>query len=108
MDDFRISLVGIDYLIICSYFALNILTGFLTKKHSDDNMRGYFLSGQKLGWWLLGTSMVATTFALDTPLYVGGFTRQFGISKNWEWWVFLFGGMFTTFFFAKLCAGAMS
>jgi len=102
MDNFRISLEGIDYLIICSYFVLNIVTGFVTKKHGAQDMRGYFLSGQKLSWWLLGTSMVATTFALDTPLYVGGFTRQFGISKNWEWWVFLFGGMFTTFFFARL------
>jgi hypothetical protein len=46
--------------------------------------------------------MVATTFALDTPLYVAGFVREIGVSKNWEWWVFLFGGMFTTFFFAKL------
>lgn len=102
MDNFRITLVGIDYAIIIAYFVINILTGLVTKKHSEEDMRGYFLSGQKLGWWLLGTSMVATTFALDTPLYVGGFTRQFGISKNWEWWVFLFGGMFTTFFFAKL------
>lgn len=102
MDTLRISLSGSDYLIVCSYFAFAIFVGILTKKLSGDDMRGYFLSGQRLSWWLLGTSMVATTFALDTPLYIAGFTRQFGISKNWEWWVFLFGGMFTTFFFAKL------
>lgn len=102
MDTLRISLSGADYLIVGSYFAFAILVGILTKKLSGDDMRGYFLSGQRLSWWLLGTSMVATTFALDTPLYVAGFTRQYGISKNWEWWVFLFGGMFTTFFFAKL------
>ncbi len=102
MDTLRVSLSGIDYLIICSYFAFAIIVGVLTKKLSGDDMRGYFLSGQRLTWWLLGTSMVATTFALDTPLYVAGWTREFGINKNWEWWVFLFGGMFTTFFFAKL------
>lgn len=102
MDALRISLSGIDYLIICSYFAFAIIVGVVTKRSSGDNMRGYFLSGQRLSWWLLGTSMVATTFALDTPLYVAGWTRAFGISKNWEWWVFLFGGMFTTFLFAKL------
>ena len=102
MDTLRISLSGSDYLIVCSYFAFAIIVGILTKKLSGDDMRGYFLSGQRLSWWLLGTSMVATTFALDTPLYVAGWTREFGISKNWVWWVFLFGGMFTTFFFAKL------
>jgi len=102
MNTLRVSLSGIDYLIISSYFAFAIIVGILTKKLSGDNIRGYFLSGQQLSWWLLGTSMVATTFALDTPLYVAGWTREFGISKNWEWWVFLFGGMFTTFFFAKL------
>ncbi len=102
MDTLRISLSGVDYLIICSYLVFCVVVGLVTTKFSGNDMRGYFLSGQRLSWWLLGTSMVATTFALDTPLYVAGFTRQFGISKNWEWWVFLFGGMFTTFFFAKL------
>jgi SSS family solute:Na+ symporter len=102
MDTLRVSLSGIDYLIICFYFVLAIVVGLATKKLSGADMRGYFLSSQRLSWWLLGTSMVATTFALDTPLYVAGWTREFGISKNWEWWVFLFGGMFTTFFFAKL------
>jgi SSS family solute:Na+ symporter len=102
MDTLRVSLSGIDYLIVGSYFAFAIVVGLLTRKLSGNSMRGYFLSGQQLSWWLLGTSMVATTFALDTPLYVAGWTREFGISKNWEWWVFLFGGMFTTFFFAKL------
>jgi SSS family solute:Na+ symporter len=102
MESLRVSLSGVDYLIVGSYFAFAVTVGVLTRKLSGDDMRGYFLSGQRLSWWLLGTSMVATTFALDTPLYVAGWTRQFGISKNWEWWVFLFGGMFTTFFFAKL------
>ncbi|MBN2315243.1 MAG: Na+:solute symporter [Sedimentisphaerales bacterium] len=102
MDTLRISLSGMDYFIVGFYFAFAIIVGILTRKLSGDDMRGYFLSGQRLSWWLLGTSMVATTFALDTPLYVAGWTREFGISKNWEWWIFLFGGMFTTFFFAKL------
>ena len=102
MDTLRVSLSGIDYLIIGSYFTLAIVIGVATKRLSGNDMRGYFLSGQRLSWWLLGTSMVATTFALDTPLYVASWTREFGISKNWEWWVFLFGGMFTTFLFAKL------
>jgi len=102
MDTLRVSLSGIDYLIVGGYFALNIVAGVATKRLSGHDMRDYFLSGQRLSWWLLGTSMVATTFALDTPLYVAGWTREFGVSKNWEWWVFLWGGMFTTFFFAKL------
>jgi SSS family solute:Na+ symporter len=102
MDTLRISLAGIDYLIVGFYFVLAIAVGIATKKLSGNDMRGYFLSSQRLSWWLLGTSMVATTFALDTPLYVAGWTREFGISKNWDWWVFLWGGMFTTFFFARL------
>jgi len=102
METLRVSLSSVDYLVVCSYIAFAIIVGILTKKLSGNDMRGYFLSGQRLSWWLLGTSMVATTFALDTPLFVAGWTRQFGISKNWEWWVFLFGGMFTTFLFAKL------
>jgi solute:Na+ symporter, SSS family len=102
MPTLRVTLSGVDFLIVGSYFVFAVLVGIWAKKLSGDDMRGYFLSGQRLSWWLLGTSMVATTFALDTPLYVAGWTREFGISKNWEWWVFLFGGMFTTFFFAKL------
>ena len=102
MHPLRISLTATDYAVVALYFVFAIAVGLAMKKSSGKNLRSYFLSGQKLSWWLLGTSMVATTFALDTPLFVAGFTREVGIQKNWEWWVFLFGGMFTTFFFAKL------
>jgi Na+/proline symporter len=102
MMSLRIQLDPVDYLIVGSYFVFAMTVGILMKRRGGKSMRAYFLSNQKLSWFLLGTSMAATTFALDTPLRAAGWTRMAGISKNWEDWVFVFGCMFTTFFFAKL------
>lgn len=66
------------------------------------NTRNFFLSGQNLPWYIAGTSMVATTFAADTPLAVTELVSQNGIAGNWLWWNMLLGGMLTVFFFARL------
>ena len=102
MVDFAISLKLVDYLIIASYFVFALSIGIILRKVGSKSMRSYFLSNSKLNWWLLGTSMAATTFALDTPLRIAGWTRMEGVAKNWEDWVFLLGALFTSFFFSKL------
>ncbi|MEN8247981.1 MAG: sodium:solute symporter family protein [Bacteroidota bacterium] len=102
MANFSISLGFVDYLIILSYFVFALLIGVILKNIGSKSVRAYFLSDSKLSWWLLGTSMAATTFALDTPLRIAGWTRMEGIAKNWEDWVFLLGALFTSFFFSKL------
>jgi len=102
MVDFSISLKLVDYLIIVSYFVFALTIGILLRKLGSKSVRSYFLSDSKLSWWLLGTSMAATTFALDTPLRIAGWTRMEGVAKNWEDWVFLLGALFTSFFFSKL------
>jgi len=102
MPSLKLSLDGIDYFFVALYFVFVITVGIVMKKRASKSRKSFFLSGQNLPWWLLGTSMVATTFSIATPLMVAGWSREAGIAKNWEWWVFLFGQMFTTFFFAKL------
>jgi len=102
MQSLKLSLGGIDYFFVAIYFVFVITVGIVMKKRASKSRKSFFLSGQNLPWWLLGTSMVATTFSIATPLMVAGWSREAGIAKNWEWWVFLFGQMFTTFFFAKL------
>ena len=95
-------LATIDWIIIILYFALVVYIGFRFKKRSEKSLADFFVGGRKLTWWLAGLSMVATTFAADTPLAVTEIVRKNGISGNWLWWNFLIGGMLTTFFFAKL------
>ena len=102
MQSLKLSLGGIDYFFVALYFVFVITVGIVMKKRASKSRKSFFLSGQNLPWWLLGTSMVATTFSIATPLMVAGWSREAGIAKNWEWWVFLFGQMFTTFFFATL------
>src|SRR6266568_1697973 len=92
----------IDWLIIGLYFAFNIGIGFYYKARAGKSTTEFFLSGRNVPWWLAGTSMVATTFAADTPLVVTGFVAKNGIAGNWIWWSFLFSGMMTVFFFARL------
>ena len=92
----------IDWLIIIAYFVLSLGIGLYYKKQAEAGMSGFFLGGRNLSWWLAGTSMVATTFAADTPLAVTELVGQSGIAGNWLWWNFLLGGMLTTFFFARL------
>jgi len=100
----------IDWLVIGAYFALNIGIGFYYKARAGKSTTEFFLSGRNVPWWLAGTSMVATTFAADTPLVVTGLVAKNGIAGNWIWWSFLMSGMLTVFFYARLWrrAGVMT
>ena len=99
-----------DWLIIGLYFAFNIAIGFYYKARAGQSTSEFFLSGRNVPWWLAGTSMVATTFAADTPLVVTGFVAKNGIAGNWLWWCFVASGMLTVFFYARLWrrAGVMT
>ena len=92
----------IDWLIIFSFFGVFILIGFITSKKSGENSKEFILSGRNMPWWMLGISMVATTFSADTPNLVTNIVRENGVSGNWQWWAFLLTGMMTVFFYAKL------
>jgi solute:Na+ symporter, SSS family len=91
-----------DWLIIIIYFAFTFLIGYAYKKKAGGSTEDFFLSGRQLPWWLAGLSMVATTFAADTPLAVTELVGKNGIAGNWLWWNMLIGGMLTVFFFARL------
>lgn len=95
-------LTYIDFFVIALYFAINLGIGLLLRKKATANVSEFFVSGGKATWWLAGTSMVATTFAADTPLVVSGLIAKNGIAGNWIWWNMVFSGMLTVFFFAKL------
>lgn len=92
----------IDYLIIIIYFIFSFTIAILYSRRAGKNTSEFFLSGRNLPWYLAGLSMVATTFAADTPLAVTELVAKNGISGNWLWWNFVFGGLLTVFFFAKL------
>lgn len=92
----------LDYAIIFGFFALVLFIGIYVSKKSGKNTTEYFLSGRNMPWWLLGFSMVATTFSTDTPNLVTDFVRTDGVSGNWGWWVFLLTGLLTVFVYAKL------
>jgi SSS family solute:Na+ symporter len=99
-----------DWLFIVWYFILSIGIGLYYSKKAGKSISEYFLSGRSLPWWLLGTSMVATTFSSDTPLAVTGIVIKDGVSGNWFWWNFMLGGALTILFFAHLWrrAGVMT
>ncbi len=96
------NLETIDYAIIIGFFIVSLGIGLWVSKTSGKNTKEYFLSGRNMPWWLLGVSMVATTFAADTPGLVTELVRKQGVSGNWVWWAFLLTGMLTVFFYAKL------
>ena len=95
-------LENIDWLIISSFFILSLVIGVLVSKKSGKDITEFFLSGRKMPWWLLGISMVATTFSADTPNLVTDIVRTNGVAGNWVWWAFLLTGMLTVFVYAKL------
>ena len=95
-------LQSIDWVIVVVYGVASLIIGLLFTKRAGRSLEQYFLSGRKLPWWLLGTSMVATTFSTDTPNLVTDLVRTGGVSMNWLWWAFLITGMLTVFFYAKL------
>jgi len=92
----------IDFLIIAGYFLFNLTIALIVRKKATRSVDDYFVSGRNVSWWLAGTSIVATTFAADTPLAVTGLVARNGIAGNWIWWSFVFSGMLTVFFYAKL------
>lgn len=96
------TLAPIDWILIVTYFVLSIAIAMIYAKRAGKNLGEFFLGGRSLPWYLAGISMVATTFAADTPLAVTELVVQKGISGNWLWWNMCIGGMLTTFFFAKL------
>lgn len=92
----------VDILLILGYFSLTIGVGLLAARRAGRSSSEFFLSGRSMPWWLLGMSMVATTFSTDTPNLVTDITRTGGVSSNWVWWAFLLTGMLTAFVYAKL------
>jgi Na+/proline symporter len=94
-------LTSIDWVVIIGYLMVNLAIGIYYRRRSSGNTEDFFVSGRDVSWWLAGTSMVATTFAADTPLFVCGVVARQGIAGNWIWWGFCFGGMLTVFFFAR-------
>jgi len=95
-------LTVVDFAVIALYFILNLATALYLRKRATKSVSDFFVSGRNVTWWLAGTSMVATTFAADTPLVVTGLVAKNGIAGNWIWWSMAFSGMLTVFFFAKL------
>lgn len=91
-----------DWIIVCFFTFLILFFGLVVSKNSSKDSKQYFLSGRNLPWWLLGVSMVATTFSADTPNLVTEIVRKDGIAGNWQWWAFSLTGMMTVFFYAKL------
>ena len=96
------TLTILDWVAIVGYLLLMLLLGFYFRRRSSRSTEDYFVSGRQVSWWLAGTSMVATTFAADTPLVVTGLVYSQGIAGNWLWWSFLPSGMMTVFLFARL------
>lgn len=92
----------IDWAIILAFFVISMLIGVLTSRKAGSSAKEFFLSGRNMPWWLLGVSMVATTFSADTPNLVTDIVRKDGVSGNWVWWAFLLTGMLTVFVYAKL------
>ena len=92
----------LDWSVIAAYFLFNLGIGIYYARRARGSTTEFFLSGRDVPWWLAGTSMVATTFAADTPLAVTGFVAKNGIAGNWLWWNFVMSGMLTVFFFARL------
>ncbi len=92
----------IDWLIVAVFFAVSLVIGVMTSRRSGSTAAEFFLSGRSMPWWLLGVSMVATTFSADTPNLVADIVRQNGVSGNWVWWAFLITGMLTVFVYARL------
>jgi len=94
-------LTSTDWLVIIGYLLANLLIGVYYRRRASGNTEEFFISGRDVSWWLAGTSMVATTFAADTPLLVTGLVARQGIAGNWIWWGSCVGGMLTVFFFAR-------
>ena len=104
------NLTPLDWTVIAVYFLFNLGIGLYYARRARGSTSEFFLSGRDVPWWLAGTSMVATTFAADTPLLVTGLVAKNGIAGNWLWWNMVMSGMMTVFFYARLWrrAGVMT
>src|SRR5215813_5781535 len=91
-----------DWIIVVVSIAVSFLPALLLAKRGGSSTAEFFTSGRSAPWWLIGTSMVATTFSTDTPNLVTNLVREGGIAANWVWWAFLLTGMTTVFFYARL------
>ncbi len=94
-------LAPLDWAIVFAYIGFAVWVGARYAKRAGESVDEYFLSGRSLPWWVIGTSMVATSFAADTPLLITGWVRDDGIWRNWVWWCYLIGGMLQVFLFAR-------
>ncbi len=96
------NVTALDWGIIAAFFIISLVIGLATAKSAGSSAKEFFLSGRNMPWWLLGVSMVATTFSADTPNLVTDIVRKNGVAGNWAWWAFLLTGMLTVFVYAKL------
>ncbi len=96
------TLTWVDWLFVALYFVINIAIGLYYRKRAGSSTSEFFVGGRSVPWWLAGTSMVATTFAADTPLAVTGLVAKGGIAGNWLWWNMVTSGMMTVFLYARL------
>ncbi|MES3629382.1 MAG: hypothetical protein PPP56_04365, partial [Longimonas sp.] len=92
----------IDGLIIVTYLVGALALGAYLSRRASQSLEDFFISGRSLPWWLAGTSMAATTFSIDTPLYVAGVVGERGVAGNWEWWAFGVGHVALIYVFARL------
>lgn len=95
-------LAPIDWIIVIVFLGISLYIGLKFKNKANGSLADFFLAGRNLPWYIAGISMVATTFAADTPLWVTEVIKKNGVSGNWLWWNMLIGGMLTTFFFARM------
>ena len=95
-------LTALDWWILGAFFALSLGIGLYAARTAGNDFASFFLAGRRQPWWLLGISMVATTFSTDTPNLVADIVRSNGVFGNWTWWAFLLSGMLTVFLYAKL------
>lgn len=95
-------LTSLDWIIVVLFFVVTLAIGLWASRGSGKSTSDFFLSGRNMPWWLLGVSMVATTFSADTPNLVADLVRKRGVAGNWEWWAFLLTGMLTVFVYARL------
>jgi Na+/proline symporter len=95
-------LTSLDWTMVAVYAAITVGIGLAVSRQAGTGTQEFFLSGRTLPWWLLGISLVATTFSTDTPNLVTDLVRTGGVSQNWAWWAFCLTGMLTVFFYARL------
>jgi len=95
-------LTQLDWIVVCLYITVTLVTGLYFARRASRKTDEFFLGGRSMPWWLLGTSMVATTFSTDTPNLVTDLVRTGGVSENWIWWAMGISGMCTVFFYAQL------